>query len=338
MSEFHVKVVEIGAVTKHPNADTLSVTMIGGDGGYPVIMRTGEFMEGDRAVYVPVGAAVPADDPRWAFLVKPGSTKTHVEIDAKRLRGVFSMGILTKADSSWGVGRDVAADMRIERSEAVDGEAPDGGQRAGHGFNETDPGLMPTYTDIDGLRAHARVLQDGEDVILTEKIHGENARYCVDESRLYCGSRTRWKNPASENGWTATGVALGLEERLRRIGGHIGIYGELYGNVNGMRYDANQTARGLRLFDAMDLRSRRYLDYDEFVKVAEALGLPIAPVLYRGPWSNDLRRLADGPSTINATHTREGFVVRPVRERHEHMGRVILKLHGEAYLTKKWKV
>ena len=37
MSEFHVKVVEIGEVSKHPNADTLSITFIGGTGGYPVI-------------------------------------------------------------------------------------------------------------------------------------------------------------------------------------------------------------------------------------------------------------------------------------------------------------
>lgn len=38
MSEFHVEVVRVGPVTKHPNADTLSITNI--HGGYPVIMRT----------------------------------------------------------------------------------------------------------------------------------------------------------------------------------------------------------------------------------------------------------------------------------------------------------
>ncbi len=332
MSEFHVKVVEIGRIDKHPNADTLSVTTIGGAGGYPVIMRTGEYHEGDRAVYVPVGAAVPADDPRWAFLIKPGSTKSHVEIEAKRLRGVFSMGILTPADASWEVGRDVADVLRIARAEVVDASP------MGRGFNEADPGLMPEYTDIDGLRAHPHVLTEGEEVVITEKIHGENARYVIDGARLYCGSRTRWKNPESENAWTHTGVTLGLYEKLCALGGHIGIYGELYGNVNGMRYDAAAAGRGLRLFDAMNIRSRTYLDYDAFADVAQKLGLQTAPVLYRGPWSNDLRSLADGPSTINPTHTREGLVVRPTSERYEHMGRVILKLHGEAYLTKKWKV
>ncbi len=330
MSEFHVTVVKLGAITKHPNADSLSITMIGGEGGYPVICRTGEYVEGDLAVYVPVGAAVPVDDPRWAFLVKQGSTKPYVEIDAKRLRGVFSMGILTNADPAWQVGRDVATDLRIVRTEEVDASSPASAD------NETDPGLMPTYTDIDGLRAHAHVLVEGEEVVLMEKIHGENARYCVGNGRLYCGSRTRWKNPESGNAWWATGRALGLEERLRDMG--VGIFGELYGNVSGMKYDATSERRGLRLFDAMDLASRTYLDVDAFLDVAQKLDLPTAPILYRGPWSTNLRKFADGPSTLASTHTREGFVVRPVRERREHMGRVILKIHGEAYLTKHWAI
>ena len=56
MSEFHVQVVQVGPVTKHPNADSLSCSEVD---GYPVIFRTGDYVEGDRAVYVPVDAIVP---------------------------------------------------------------------------------------------------------------------------------------------------------------------------------------------------------------------------------------------------------------------------------------
>lgn len=334
MSEFHVKAVRVGTVERHPNADSLSFTDINGAGGYRVIFRTGEFDEGDMAVYVPVAAAVPAADPRWSFLVKPGSTKPYVEIEAKRLRGVFSMGILTKADPSWREGQDVAESLGIVRADDVE----TGHAASGSDENERDPGLMPTYTDIEGLRAYPNVLQTGEEVVLVTKIHGENARYAVDADRLYCGSRTRWKAPAARTAWTVTAERLGLEERLRSIGGDIGIYGELYGNVAGMRYDATADNRGLRLFDAMDLKTRAYLDYDDFLAVAARLDLPVAPLLYRGAWSPDLRSYADGPDPLNPAHVREGFVVRPVRERVEHMGRILLKMHGEAYLLKKWKV
>ena len=172
-----------------------------------------------------------------------------------------------------------------------------------------------------------------------------SARYCVaDDGTLYCGSRTRWKHPEGGDDWTRTGVALKLAERLRGTG--LGIYGELYGNVAGMRYDANATGRGLRLFDIMDLTTRRYLDVDDFLAAAAMLKLPTVPVLHRGPWSNDLRALVDGASTLAPSHTREGFVVRPVRERMATHGgtlaprpsymRVVLKYCGERYLTKQW--
>jgi tRNA-binding EMAP/Myf-like protein len=143
MSEFKVEVVRVGPIRKHPNADTLSITDV--HGGYPCIIRTGEFREGGLAVYVPITAVVPADDERWAFL------GAHREIEAKRLRGVFSMGLLTKADPSWELGRDVAAELRIVRAEAP--EPTEG--------NEADPGLLPVYTDIPALRAFGDVLFEG---------------------------------------------------------------------------------------------------------------------------------------------------------------------------------
>lgn len=89
------------------------------------------------------------------------------------------------------------------------------------------------------------------------------------------------------------------------------------------------------VFDAMDSRSRRYFDADDFYALASGLRLTVAPPLYRGPWSWDLVSHADGMSVVDPTHIREGFVVRPVKERvDERLGRVILKMHGEAFLTR----
>ena len=57
------------------------------------------------------------------------------------------------------------------------------------------------------------------------------------------------------------------------------------------------------------------------------------PTLYVGPWLGfDAHKdLAEGKSTI-AGHVREGFVVKPTKERYaDRFGRVILKLVGEGY-------
>lgn len=365
MSEFQVRVVCIGAIRKHPNADSLSITELGGEGGYPVILRTGEFKEGDLAVYVPITALLSLSDPRWAFLKPPppkdgGEGKpepTHHEVEPKRLRGVYSMGLLTAAEPGWVLGQDVAEALGIVRAEPP--EPTEG--------NERDPGLLPVYTDIAGLRAHPNLLREGEEVVITEKIHGECARYVYGNGRLYAGSRVAWKDPAGEpfggvpgkplheHSWWEVARRLKLEERLRdlryayrlpntdmqsaAIQADVGIFGEVYGNVPDMKYDGRSDQRGLRLFDAMRVSTRTYMDHDEFVDVAKALDLSTAPVLYRGPWTRDLRALAEGNSTF-AGHVREGLVVKPVHERFdETVGRVILKLHGEGYhLRKKKKV
>lgn len=353
MSEFHVRVVEIGDVKKHENADSLEITYVGGEGGYPCVIKSGEFKPGDKAVYIPIGASLPADDARWDFLrtkivngercFRPGP----VEIEAVRLRGTFSMGLLTQADPSWEIGRNVADELRIVRAEPP--EPTEG--------NEADPGLLPSFTDIFGLRAYPNVLREGEEVYITEKIHGETMMAALGPLRdgdlrrhghLYCGSRTAWKhpdggpiggvagNPLREHHWWNVARRIGLEERLARCPG-IGVYGEIFGDVPCMKYGATSSRRGLRLFSAMDTKSRSYLDYDDFLRVAERLEIQTAPLLYRGPWRSDLRDLADGNSLL-ADHIREGMVVAPARERFDPaIGRVILKLHGKEFLLSKGK-
>lgn len=85
-----------------------------------------------------------------------------------------------------------------------------------------------------------------------------------------------------------------------------------------------------------------YCYWDEARKWFKTLELPVVPVLYRGPWSQDLRSHAEGETTLvgftfRPYHVREGMVVKPVVERfsEELGGRVILKLHGEGFLLKK---
>ncbi len=83
----------------------------------------------------------------------------------------------------------------------------------------------------------------------------------------------------------------------------------------------------------------KYLDFDDARAIVVAAGLQWVPILYVGPWSEQLNELCEGKSTIiGADNVREGFVVRPTKERwHQEVGRVILKRHGEGYLLRKKK-
>ena len=319
MSEFHVEVVEMRSIEPHPNADALEITRVRGE--YPVCIRKGEFKPGDRAVYLPVDSIVRTDGP-FAFL---GPAPT-ARIKAKRLRGVFSMGLLIPADPAWPIGANVQSELGVEKYEPEQ-------HLTTSGEDEADPGFLPVYTDIEGFRRHPNVLREGELVVITEKIHGANGRWLHRDGRLWVGSHKRIKRKDETNLWWRAAKQYSLAERLEPYSG-IAIYGEVFGQVQDLKYGAAQGEIKLALFDAMDTRTREYLNADAFFRLAERLCLPTVPVLYRGPWSRSLLELAEGKSAI-AGHVREGFVVRPVEERFEHMGRVILKMVGEGDLTRK---
>lgn len=90
------------------------------------------------------------------------------------------------------------------------------------------------------------------------------------------------------------------------------------------------------MFDAMDFKTKKYLDYDDFEAFAREYEIPTVPVLYRGNLNVDkIKELAEGKSTLDNSHIREGVVIRPIKERwHPSLGRVILKLHGEGFLLR----
>lgn len=98
MSEFHVEVVRIDKIGKHPNADALEITHVRGQ--YPVIVKLGQFREGDLAVHVPVDAIMSPDDSQWDFL------DGHYHIKAKKIRGILSLGMLVPANPAWVEGED----------------------------------------------------------------------------------------------------------------------------------------------------------------------------------------------------------------------------------------
>lgn len=333
-TEHEVRVVTLGRIIKHPDADSLGITEVD---GRPVIVRLGEYNEGDLAIYVPVDSLCPVADERFAFLAARATPKEgRCRLRAARLRGIFSMGLLVKPDADMGVGDEVRERLGITVYEPPEICVGQGGSYDG-GQQEKDPGVLPVY-DVESARKWWKVLDEGEEIVLTEKIHGANARYVFHDSRLWCGSRTTFKRLDGGGMWVQIAEKLGLADRLSTIPG-IAIYGEAFGQVQDLKY--GQSGHDLVLFDALDVRTRRYLNYDNFLALARDLGLRTVPEIYRGPWSAtrraELFALAEGSTVLgNGAHVREGWVLRTTKERTDlRLGRVQMKLHGEGYLTRK---
>lgn len=352
MSEFTVPVVRIEQVRKHENADSLSITEVD---GCPVIFKTTDFQEGDLAVYVPVESAVPVDGP-FAFLATKEGQKTS-RIKAKKLRGVFSMGLLMplsvlKLEGPGGVsaatvsqelgnmvGHDVSHLLNIVKYVEPEKNLPLGaGQRDKH---PPDSSTAPVY-DIESHRKYKRVFVVGEEVVITEKIHGCNARFVwrqaegEDAPRLFVGSRSYFNKESEDNIWWKVARKYDLAAKLSLYPDYV-LYGEIYGQVQDLKYGATpENPLMFRAFDVYNKQMKRFLDWADFVAVTDAIGVPRVPVLYQGAYSDEVVvNCSQGNSTI-AGHIREGCVIKPIKECwDDRLGRVITKLVGEQYHLRK---
>lgn len=372
-------IVQIDKIGKHPNATNLSITHVAGN---CCIFRTGEFEEGGRAVFVPEESLVP-EVPQWAFLwqkrINEGKAIREIDrvIQAKKLRGVFSCGLLAKVpsgpvlvpsgdsdvDLNWvekedpyPVGYDMAPLFGVTKYEAPE-------QVGSGGDNAPTPWWLPKFTDIENAKgflfgngqveklspdalqgfnpaemARSDLLKPGEAVVITEKVHGANARYAYHDGQFIIGSHTNVKAKDSTNWWTCVAKKLDMEAMCKQCPGRI-LFGEVYGQVQ-KGYEYGLKAPSFVLFDVFSIQERKYLDWTYVEEFARELGILHVPVLYKGPWVSleHAVQFSDGPSILaHGLHHREGCVVRTFPERFdEYLGRMCLKVIGETYLLSKY--
>ena len=326
VSEWNPQVVKLDKIGRHPNADSLEISTV--LGGYTVIFKEGQYKEGDLVSYVPVDT-VCSDDPAFDWL---GPKK---RIKAIRLRGIFSLGITAPVPEGMQEGDSIVEHYKLTKyvyEEEVADLVNTNNENAPSGW------VIPHY-DIEAVRKYSRLLVDNEEVVLTEKLEGCNASFCHDGERLWVKSRNFFKKEDPLNQWWNVAERLGLKDKLAKHP-NLAFFGELYGNVKGFKYDC-QVVQGrvetkVRFFDLWDTKAMKFLNYDDMVTIVTDLGLEVAPVLHRGPWTGqDLWIHAEGQSVLGS-NIRESFVIRPVVERVDpRYGRIILKLKGEEYMLKK---
>lgn len=329
MSTHRVDVVRISELLPHPNADRLEMCKVG---GYTCLVPKGTYKVGDCAAYVEPDYIVP-DTEQFAFLA--GKRR----IGAKRLRGVWSEGLLVAAPAGAQPGDDVMEKMGITRYEPPVRWGP-GGQNAG--FHGPPGGLaegvpeplkhLPKY-DLENLKKYNQVFMPGEGVYVTEKLHGCNARYVYLDGRMWCGGRTQWRKQEPANVyWECLKQNPWIETWCREFEGNV-LYGEAFGAVQDLTYGAAPGQVMFRAFDVMT-PTGKMLDSYTFIAVLEAAQR--VPILRASmPFDmDDLQAMAEEPSLIGGG-LREGLVVKPEQEQtHPLIGRVALKLVSNAYLSR----
>lgn len=348
-TEFSAEIVRIVSIEPHPNADRLEIArfeMVAARGvpsSYRVVTGKGDFRPGDLAAYFSVDCLLPTSHPAFAFLTKrPDGNKPIFRLKAARLRGVFSQGLLVPAPAglAFGDGCATAFGVTYHRDPEDDtrGQSPRSAARQ----------PFPVYT-VDSLKKLPALIEPGEFVVVTEKIHGTNFRFGWVRRkilgipfgwRFVVGSHRAIKSGSDggfygENLWSDAAERMKLADATRDYRGFT-FYGELYGYTYGgkpiqdLTYDCNPSAGpSLAIFDIRTPEGTWLTPFAVRCACADT-GLELVPVLYSGHYDEaKIRELAEGPSELAPRQMREGCVVEAVVPRRK------AKYVGEGYLLRK---
>lgn len=376
MSTFEVKTYVL-KIEPHNNADTLELAVVG---DYRSIVRKGQFKTGDVGVYIPEGAVLP----EWLIedlgLVGKLAGPNKNRVKAVKLRGVLSQGLIYPTCVYYdelAIKYIVDDKQYLDETEMPTGEgyryaSAQGDLAATLGITKYEPpipvhmagevwnahGYTPKY-DIENIKKFPGVLLEGEDVIITEKLHGTWTcfGYHPDiDTPIVCskglsaqGLAFKFNDANAENLYVkmfessrngdGETIIDDVRKVLNRGNEPVYVFGEIYGpGVQDLTY--GEKAPNFRVFDIYVGTPGKgaYLPGQEFCQVCHYAGVETVPVLYTGAFNKEtVAQLTDGKDTVHGSNIREGVVVRPLNaERYTtELGRVILKSVSASYLTRK---
>jgi len=326
-STHRVEVVPI-KLEEHPNADSLSIVRVW---NYQVCVQTEAWKDQKIGAYIPPDSIVP-DTEQFAFL------NGHNRIKVKKLRGVYSQGMMVPAPEGSKIGDDVAEQLNIGHYEPPVSSASMKGDSV-----PAPEGIFPDY-DVESWHKYGRLLIPGEMVVVTEKIHGANSRFTRVGEQQYCGSHHQWKKEDAGNMWWRCLTENDWLTTFCQLRPELIIYGEIFGAVQNLRYGAIGGQIFFRPFDIFDKSKNAWMGFDDVSALfsdpsfGAELGNNWVPVLFYGEYNEtEIRKLVDANSNIpGADHIQEGIIIQTLKERYEpEIGRVKLKIVSDQYLASK---
>jgi RNA ligase (TIGR02306 family) len=378
MSELTVPLIKIDRIEPHPNADRMELVFVD---GYQVCVQCNTFIPGDKAVYIPVDSIVNGELEALIFGAN-SKVKLHKHrVKCIKLRGAMSEGLLIPWDCacqyldtynfkqvkvilSARVGDNLMDVLNITKY-----QPPVKVPRAMAGAKQSPKRhchpAFSKYTDIGHLKKYWNAFKEGENVIVTEKIHGTNFRcgwvpfiprtFFQKLKNIFTRSKTyefvygshnvqlmdggqKKKDAFADNVYLRVVNNNKLKQKIPM--GQLW-YGEIFGDgiQKGYEYSRINGRVDVMFMDIKDVILNEYFDFHAMVEHVEAAGECAVP-----HWCTTFNREhiiehLNDPERISyvdgKTKPIEGYVIRRDRSEKFYGGRLILKLLSDAYLLRK---
>src|SRR5208282_2906543 len=271
-----VEVVPV-VLEPHPNADSLSIVHVynwrvctkTADWCCPTCGQSGAAREGNESggvnicydswhekthlgAYIQPDSIVDVTRPEFSWLKRtPEDEKPH-RVRVIRLRKTLSQGLLIPAPAGSKLGDDVAEQLGVRHYEPPTQEELDH-QRGPSNSAEayTGPTVWVPEYDVESGYRYASAFVPGEEVYVSEKIHGQNAKFMWDGDRLWAGTKNEWVKPGMGSPW-AVAANDPWVEAFCRANPLCVLFGEIYGFVQVLRYGAMPGEYWFRAFDVFE--------------------------------------------------------------------------------------
>lgn len=335
-------------------ADKIEAAKIG---GWTVVVKKGEFREGELCVYCEIDSVLPEGDADFEFL-----REKKFRIKSLRLRGVLSQGICFPLNvlpgyAGYGIlessgaiheGMDVTELLGVKKWEEPISLRM-GGDAKGSFCSDVPKTDEERVQNCNGVTKPNMNLDLWRDVVFvgTEKIDGTSSTFVYHKGDFDVCSRTLClKKPEDVKKslyWDIAehfNIYEGMKKYSETFQVDFAIQGEIAGfGVNGNRLKLPKT--GFYLFNAFNINEQRYFTYFELLSIAEILKLQMVPLVYPDISFKDISvdkiiEMANGESVLNANCIREG-VVFSSKDNHfdlNQFGRVSFKSISNEYLLK----
>ncbi len=357
MSSLICDISVVEEIMVHPNAERLELARVK---DWVVVTGKGRFQVGEPCVYIPIDSVLPPE--LEAKLFPPDS---KIKLDKSRVRTIkirshVSQGMICKLDdvlppgTTFHIGMDVTALLGITKYEPPEESIPPefGNQKCQTKKKLCNP-LFHKYTDIENAKNFPTMFIDGEEVNVTEKLHGTSFRcgyfptnantvwkkikrlfgflpayeFCYGSRNVQLQDRPSFKGYYSNNVYAKVVEQYDLKKILA-FGQ--ALYGEIVGDgiQKGYTYGCKHGEHKLFAYDVSI--NGEYIEPSKFRIFCEVKEIPTVPHLYTGPFDKEkMVEMTTGSSVVDKSQkVREGVVVKSTTKRK------LLKYISDAYLLK----
>ena len=351
-------VARIGEIVPIPGADNIELVLAG---GWQAITKKGDYEVDDLVIVATTDAVIPqelSDAMNVTNYLRKGQRVRTV-----KLRGIYSECLiipfvyaekLTHPKAKWAEGTDMMDLFKIYKYEPPVREVVVSGGRK---VKYKDNPLFYVYHKFPNLKNVAGLFTEEDEVEISRKIHGTNARYGVvkkkkislwDRVRKFFGNE--WveyefvygshnvEKGSDSQGYYGTDVwkevadKYNIKENLwalfrnyKEVGDikeGIIIYGEIFGPGIQKNYDYGLAELKYNGFDVQI--DGEYCDVKRSFMLQTMLGLDYVPVLYYGKWSQEVQDSFVFNNYIEGTKVpHEGVVIKHISGNRHKVAKVI---------------